>query len=72
MTIAGMGLVLFAAAATDIGEEKEKRREEEARRRLKIKKRKKVKDWLNRRVQLTGPQQDFAPRPGGRRYYQLQ
>ena len=56
MTVAGMGLVLCAAAVLEIEEEeeetKEKKRQEEARRRVQVKRRKKVKDWLKRRVQL--------------------
>ena len=38
-------------AALEIDEE-EKKSEEEARKRLQVKRRKKVKDWLKRRVQL--------------------
>ena len=54
MTVAGMGLVLCAAAALEIEEDKkkDKKREEDARRRVQVKRRKKVKDWLKRRVQL--------------------
>ena len=56
MTVAGMGLDLCAAAALEVEQEeekkKEKTREEEARRRVQVKRRKKVKDWLKRRVQL--------------------
>ena len=51
MIVAGMGLDLCAAAALE-NNEKEKKREEEARRRVQVKRRKKVKDWLKRRVQL--------------------
>ena len=51
MTVAGMGLVLCAAAALEI-EEEDKKREEEARRQVLVKRRKKVKDWLKKRVQL--------------------
>ena len=51
MTVAGMGLVLCAAAALEI-EEEENKRKEEARRRVQVKRRKKVKDWLRRKVQL--------------------
>ena len=52
MTVAGMGLVLCVATALEIEKEEEKKREEEARRRVQVKRRKKVKYWLKRRVQL--------------------
>ena len=56
MTVAGMRLFLCATAAPlklkKKKKERKKKREEVARRRVQVKRRKKVKDWLKRRVQL--------------------
>ena len=52
MTVAGIGIVLCVAAAFEIEEEEKEARDEEARRQVQVKRRKKVKDWLKRRVQL--------------------
>ena len=52
MTVASIGIVLCAEAAFEIEEEEKEARDEEARRQVQVKRRKKVKDWVKRRVQL--------------------
>ena len=73
MTVAGMGLVLCAAVALEIKEE-EKKKERERRRsgKTSASKNKTKSEGLVENKSLTGPQQDFAIRTGGRRYCQLQ
>ena len=66
MTVAGMGLVL-CAAATEI-EENEKRRSEKTI----ASKKKKKSEGLVEENSAAGPQHDFAIRTGGRIYFQLQ